>query len=96
MISQHHEEAKAAGVKIINCCGFDSIPAGRSQSACCCGLHIRMLTDQRCWAPPDPDEAPCGIAMNRAEGLWSCVTPRGYCSVLGDVNYVISSIMQLI
>ncbi|KAK9810876.1 hypothetical protein WJX73_004728 [Symbiochloris irregularis] len=27
MISKHHEDAKAAGVKIVTCCGFDSIPA---------------------------------------------------------------------
>jgi len=27
MIDQHHKAAKAKGVKIVNCCGFDSIPS---------------------------------------------------------------------
>jgi short subunit dehydrogenase-like uncharacterized protein len=27
MIDAHHEEAKAAGVRIVHCCGFDSIPS---------------------------------------------------------------------
>ena len=27
MVDQHHEEAKAKGVKIVHCCGFDSIPS---------------------------------------------------------------------
>ena len=27
MIDQHHEAAKAKGVKIVHCCGFDSIPS---------------------------------------------------------------------
>ena len=27
MIDQHHENAKAKGVKIVHCCGFDSIPS---------------------------------------------------------------------
>jgi len=27
MIDAHHEEASAKGVKIVNCCGFDSIPS---------------------------------------------------------------------
>ncbi len=27
MIDDHHEAAKAKGVKIVNCCGFDSIPS---------------------------------------------------------------------
>ena len=31
-IEQHHEAAKARGIRIVHCCGFDSIPAisGRS------------------------------------------------------------------
>ena len=27
MIDQHHENAKSKGVKIVHCCGFDSIPS---------------------------------------------------------------------
>lgn len=27
MVDKHHEEAKAKGVKIVHCCGFDSIPS---------------------------------------------------------------------
>lgn len=27
MIDQHHEAATAGGVKIVHCCGYDSIPS---------------------------------------------------------------------
>jgi short subunit dehydrogenase-like uncharacterized protein len=33
MIDKHHEQAKAKGLRIVPCCGYDSVPAGAPQPA---------------------------------------------------------------
>jgi short subunit dehydrogenase-like uncharacterized protein len=45
MIEAHHDEAVAKGVKIVHCCGFDSVPSDLGTQAMV--EHIRKTYDRR-------------------------------------------------
>ena len=45
MIEEHHDEAVAKGVKIVHCCGFDSVPSDLGTQAMV--EHIRRTHDRR-------------------------------------------------
>ena len=47
MVAEHHDAAVAAGVKLVHCCGYDSIPSDLGAQAV--AEHIRAAYD-RC--PP--------------------------------------------
>ena len=78
MIAAHHEEAAAKGVKIVNCCGFDSVPSdlgaqavvehikqqhGRSAAQQVLDAYFRHSSTMTC--------TPCGCSHERLEQVFS-------------------------
>jgi hypothetical protein len=41
MVDRWHDEAAAKGVKIVPCCGYDSIPSGEPLCCCCWPLVLK-------------------------------------------------------
>lgn len=44
MVAEHHEAAVAAGVKVVHCCGYDSIPSDLGAQAV--AEYIRSTHDR--------------------------------------------------